>query len=325
MDALTFVSFLVSTSLSIIALVISVLTFRRYSRVRVRVRAPLVLGLADMGEMSPFMRLASFPFSSLGDGIEHLEWIPIEIHNESQSKSISVNLVWIEIFDNPLDESFRRLSEGRESLLRTKPLKVLIKEHLPISLKAGSHKIVHISIRTAAEIWEKHIHKIGVLKVRHSFGTAKTDPLPLDLLWEYYSYVAQFVSREVLRQEVDSLKHSKMNPDKLVGYATSLYNRLGFVPQLGLVQLSWILKEKTATDSFFKLYSTKTDASLRSFADFQESFFRAAIQEGKVSPPKKGERIPICIVNKAVPKNIESALELAKEFRDKVKSDHGSV
>ncbi len=282
-----------------------------------KVRAPLVLGLANREEMSSFMSLASFPFSSLEDGIEHLEWIPIEIHNESQSRSVSINLVWIDIFDKPLDESLRRISEGRESLLGTKPLEVLIKEHLPISLKAGSHKIVHISIRTAAEIWEKHIHKMGALKVKHSFGTAETDPIPLDLLWEYYSYVASFVSREVMRQEVDSLKHSKINPNKLVEYITSIYNQLGFVPELGLILLSWILKEKAEKDSFFKLYSKKTDARLRRFADLQKSFWRAAIQEGKVSPPKKGESIPIGIVNKAVPKNIESALDLARRFRDK--------
>lgn len=240
---------------------------------------------------------------------------PIEIHNESSSKSISINLVWIEVFDYPSNEVFKRIS-SKTGLCKTKLLKVSIKERLPISVEANSYKTVHVSIKTVAEIWKEYIHRVGALKVGHSFGTATTDPFSLDLLWQYYSYVAHFVCEEILKRKVDSLKQSKIQPDKLVDYINSIYGRLGFVPHLGGVELSWILKEKEG-DSFFKPYLSRVEARLKKVATQQEIAYQSAVRKGQIRPPKEGEIIPVFILASAVPKNIKSILKLIEELENK--------
>ena len=307
---------LVSTSIAVISLAISILTYKRYSRVSVKIRMPLVIGSEDRRETTAILSFASFPFSSLEDGIEHLKWVPVEIHNESSSKSISINLVWIEVFAYPSNEVFTRIS-SKTGLHKTKLLKVSVKERLPISVEANSYKTVHVSIKTVAEIWKEYIHRIGALKVGHSFGTATTDPFSLDLLWQYYSYVAHFVCEEILKREVDSLKQSKIEPDKLVDYVNSIYGQLGFVSHLGAVELSWILKEKE--DPFFKPYLTRVEARLKKVGRQQEIAYQKAVRRGSIKPPKEGERIPVFILASAVPKNTESVLKLIEELENKTK------
>ena len=300
---------LVLACVGIISLAISILKNKGYSAVRVKITMPFVTGLEESRETpTAFLSTGSFPFSSLEDSLEHLKWVPVVIHNYSPSKPVSINLVWMEV----LDPSTR-------GLLKSKLLKLEVKEHFPIKVEANSFMTIHASIRTVAEIWEKHTHQTGLLRAKHSFGTATTPPFRLDLLRQYYDLVANFVGDEILKREVNSLKKSKMQPNKLVDYANSIYGRLGFVPDLGAVKLSWILQEKEKKDSFFKPYLATVRDTLKAAARQTQIEFQKSVERGQISPPKEGERIPIFIVGTAVPRNIESILELIKEVETKTK------
>jgi hypothetical protein len=317
LDIETIIFNIITAFIAVSALILSMLTYKRHSRITVKIRMPLLHWLEDLSERMPALGLGSFPFSSLEDGIEHLKWIPIEVHNESQERSISANMLWVEIFDNSPNQVSNRMPEGRIRSPKVNRLEVSLKEHLPISIEAGHYATIHLSIRTAAEIWKNHIHQVGTLKLRHSFGTAATEPIDLDLFWEYYSHVAHFVSEEILKREVDSLSLSKMHPDRLVDYAASIYGKVGFVPDLGVIELVWILKERASKHLFFALYLKKAEERQKLSAKLTQNMYKEAIERREVKPPEKGEIIPILVSAVAVPKNIQSTLELIEQLEAK--------
>ena len=295
---------LLLTCAGIASLIIAILKYKGRFDVIIRIRMPLVMGLEESRETLAFS-FNGFPFSSLEDGLRHLKWVPVEIHNESPSRPVSINLVWMEVLDSSAGNSFKKTL-----------LNPIVKEHLPVQVKANSYVTLHFSIRTVAEIWKEHIHQIGVLRVRHSSGTYTTAPFHLDSFWQYYRLVAKFVGEEVLKQKVKSLKHQKMQPQKLVDYVNNIYGRLGFVPDLGAVRLLWIL-EKEKNDSFFKPYQVAVRARLAEVARQTTILYQKSVKSGKITPPKEKERIPICIIDAVVPKNTESILELIEELEKK--------